>query len=48
MFVYLLLLLIMLKLNIFNGWFLVLWIVGIVIREISIIIDIIKYIDENY
>jgi len=46
MFLYILILLILIELNLFNGWFLALWIVGLTFHIIGWIIDIIKAIVE--
>ena len=47
MILYVLILLISLKLNIFNGWILGLWIAGIVLRGLCNLIDFIKFIVEH-
>lgn len=47
MILYILILLICLKLNIFNGWILGLWIAGIVLRGLCNLIEFINFIVEK-
>lgn len=47
MMLYIIILLIVLKLNIFNGWILGLWIAGLVFKVLSWLFEFIKFIIDN-
>ena len=48
MILYIIILLIVLKLNMFNGWILGLWIAGIVLKTLCDIFEFIKHIIDIY